>query len=485
MRTKLIAIAAACLAGGSLLFGGVAGHRLLAGLAARGVIRPMARALGVADDPASRDARLIQGTWQGVEMVQSGTRAPAREARDNVLVFEGEDLVLRSLNGPMDPVGRARFKLDPDKTPAAIDITPLDGPERGRILPGIYQIEKNRLTIHLRPGQPGKAPGPRPSEFQTRDGDGVHVLVLERVGPGGPVDPGPSDPTLATYEVIRRDYDRAMGRPLSEAIKVGGHASNRSRNISPRASSSWPRRGPVPARNSSRCAGPWSTRRRASRARRPSPSSRAAVSRMPIRSICGRPWKRRRAGHSCLRPPESPSLRRSPRSCSSGPNGSSMTPAAAGAPDLGLPELLASVRPPRKPRMFTRAADLIAARFPDSPKIADFCDDLGNLQGGNAALGPQATSAISARSSTAIAIDGSVARRCSPWPRSWTACRPGPTGRGGEALRIRHQAIPATCPIPGPRTWQSWMTRQAARSELKKIRDRKRRRAASQPDAAR
>jgi hypothetical protein len=33
--------------------------------------------------------------------------------------------------------------------------------------------------------------------------------------------------------------------------------------------------------------------------------------------------------------------------------------------------------------MFARAADLIAARFSDSAKIADLCDNLGNLRGGN------------------------------------------------------------------------------------------------------
>ena len=52
-------------------------------------------------------------------------------------------------------------------------------------------------------------PADAPSEFKTRDGDGLVLFVLERVGPKGPVDPGPRDATLAGFEVIRRDYERA------------------------------------------------------------------------------------------------------------------------------------------------------------------------------------------------------------------------------------------------------------------------------------
>jgi hypothetical protein len=56
---------------------------------------------------------------------------------------------------------------------------------------------------------PTLAAGRRPTEFKTQQGDGLALFVLERVGPKGPVDPGPRDATLAGFERIQRDYDRA------------------------------------------------------------------------------------------------------------------------------------------------------------------------------------------------------------------------------------------------------------------------------------
>ena len=387
MRTKLIATAAVLLAVGTLLLGGVAGRRILAGRAARGMFRPIASALGVTDDPASTDAKLIQGTWQGVEIGQSGTQAPAREARNNVLIFEGEELVMRSIDGPMDPMGRARFKLDTRETPAAIDITPLDGPERGQTLPGIYKIEKNRLMIYVCPGEPGKIPRQRPSGFSTKDGDGVHFLVLERVGPKGPVDPGPSDPTLATYEVIRRDYDRAW------MAFIRGQQGRRAREQ------------PKPEDFAAHCL----------KLAQEKPGTREEVFALcwaVANAPASEPGKKALAildGGGLARadsvdlsqaletsksrsflpetpggPPPSPLaplvLQRAERRLDDPVSAELLTWVCRNTPVGGSSEAA---------RMFARAADLIAARFPDSPKIADFCDNLGNLHGGNPPWAPR------------------------------------------------------------------------------------------------
>ena len=64
-------------------------------------------------------------------------------------------------------------------------------------------LEKDRLTI----GYPGNDTGRRPKGFKAGDEYGA-LWVLERLGPNGPVDPGPRDATLAGFEVIQRDYDR-------------------------------------------------------------------------------------------------------------------------------------------------------------------------------------------------------------------------------------------------------------------------------------
>ena len=469
MRTKLIATAAVLLAVGTLLLGGVAGRRILAGHAARGMFRPIASALGVTDDPASTDAKLIQGTWQGVEIGQSGTQAPAREARNNVLIFEGEELVMRSMDGPMDPMGRARFKLDPRQTPAAIDITPLDGPERGQTLPGIYKIEKNRLMIYVCPGEPGKIPRQRPSGFSTRDGDGVHFLVLERVGPKGPVDPGPSDPTLATYEVIRRDYDRAW------MAFIRGQQGRRAREQ------------PKPEDFAARCL----------KLAQEKPGTREEVFALcwaAVNAPASEPGKKAfaileggRLAHadsvelsqaletSRHRPflPETPE----------GPPPSPIAPLVLRRAERNLDdpvsaELLTWVcrnthvgGSPEPARMFARAADLIAARFPDSPKIADFCDNLGNLHGGNPPWAPRYERHLR------TILD----RNRDPWVRCTAMIalasivwRAGPA-RQDEAVKLYESFIQQFQHPSDPRTRDAQADRvRQAREELKKIRDHQR-----------
>ena len=86
----------------------------------------------------------------------------------------------------------------------------------GRAAAGIYALEKDRLMLCLAPVVPGKDPGRRPAEFKTRDGDGLALFVLERVGPKGPVDPGPRDQAMAGFE--RRARWQSAGR----RIAIGG-----------------------------------------------------------------------------------------------------------------------------------------------------------------------------------------------------------------------------------------------------------------------
>ncbi len=85
-------------------------------------------------------------------------------------------------------------------------------------MPGIYKIEKNRLMIIVCPGKAGKIPAATVG-FSTRDGDGVHFLVLG-VSARRDRSISPNDRALA-YEVVRRDYDRAS-RSTSRTTRSAG-----------------------------------------------------------------------------------------------------------------------------------------------------------------------------------------------------------------------------------------------------------------------
>ena len=74
---------------------------------------------------------------------------------------------------------KSKFKLDSSKTPKAIDLIPQDGPGKGKVAAGIYSLEKGqlKLCVHNFGGDLTQ----RPKEFKTQSGDGLGIIVLERV----------------------------------------------------------------------------------------------------------------------------------------------------------------------------------------------------------------------------------------------------------------------------------------------------------------
>ena len=59
------------------------------------------------------------------------------------------------------------------KSPATIDIAPLDGPEKGKTFPGIYKFENGELWLVF------AEKGDRPADFKG-EGEGVMVVKLLR-----------------------------------------------------------------------------------------------------------------------------------------------------------------------------------------------------------------------------------------------------------------------------------------------------------------
>jgi hypothetical protein len=68
------------------------------------------------------------------------------------------------INGQL--IMRAKFKLDPSKSPRHIDYEVLEGPAKGGTMQGIYELEGN--TVKFCFGPPG---GERPSKFESQLGE--------------------------------------------------------------------------------------------------------------------------------------------------------------------------------------------------------------------------------------------------------------------------------------------------------------------------
>lgn len=133
-----------------------------------------------ADDPASAEARRLEGAWKVVALESDGRKAPAsalEAMKDARWIFKGSEVSFQEPNAP----GKSSFKVDPGKSPKEIDLIGLDGAEKGKTMQGIYRLVDGELTICLRDaGAAGKG---RPKEFATEAGSGLGLIVLKRPDP--------------------------------------------------------------------------------------------------------------------------------------------------------------------------------------------------------------------------------------------------------------------------------------------------------------
>jgi uncharacterized protein (TIGR03067 family) len=120
-----------------------------------GVLFLIAAIGSAADAPAD-----LAGTWKATELVRDGHHESDELIKTVSLKIEKDELVftVKDKNFP------AKFKLDPKAKPAAIDIAPSEGPEKGRTFPGIYKVENGELTLAF------TERGDRPTEFKGENG---------------------------------------------------------------------------------------------------------------------------------------------------------------------------------------------------------------------------------------------------------------------------------------------------------------------------
>jgi uncharacterized protein (TIGR03067 family) len=161
-----------------------------------------------------KDEELLQGTWRPVSVEFQGrpifddVKVPAPAS----LTFK-EDRVRWNLN-PASPLAavvaalhpNGIFHLHADRKPKAIDLSVLG--KVGKTLLGIYRLEGDTLTVCMC-GDP-TSPEDRPTEFATRPGRVIGLMVLKR-------EPDKTDQELlqGTWRVVAGERD---GRPVPEEI---------------------------------------------------------------------------------------------------------------------------------------------------------------------------------------------------------------------------------------------------------------------------
>jgi uncharacterized protein (TIGR03067 family) len=118
-------------------------------------------------DAAKDDAKNLEGTWLVVSAEVDSVKLPEETAKSIKLVLKGDHYQVILGEG----TDEGTFKVLPDKSPKAMDITGTKGPNKGKTYKAIYELKDDTLKICY--GLDGKQ---RPTDFSTK-ADSKRFLV--------------------------------------------------------------------------------------------------------------------------------------------------------------------------------------------------------------------------------------------------------------------------------------------------------------------
>ena len=119
-----------------------------------------------------KEVKKFQGTWTIESSVTGGKELPADDLKGFILTFEGDKHTLKKGD---EVVQVGTQKLDPSKSPKTIDVTMTEGPNKGKVMLGIYEIDADTLKVCFDPL--GKK---RPTEFKSAPGSENFVNIHKR-----------------------------------------------------------------------------------------------------------------------------------------------------------------------------------------------------------------------------------------------------------------------------------------------------------------
>ena len=118
----------------------------------------------------SDDAKTIQGTWLPVKAELRGQPMKDEVLKIISLKLDGKNYEVRA-----EMLDKGTYTIDPAANPKAIDVTGVEGPNAGKKIPAIYELDGDTLTICYNLGQ-----GPRPAEFKSPDGKMIFLVKYKR-----------------------------------------------------------------------------------------------------------------------------------------------------------------------------------------------------------------------------------------------------------------------------------------------------------------
>jgi RNA polymerase sigma factor (sigma-70 family) len=128
-------------------------------------------------DAAQEDSEALQGGWEGQSAEQDGKSLPDEEVKKLRVSIKGDRMMIIP-GGEWTPL---KFKLDPTKSPKVLRMAPGEGPEKDKVVPVIYRLNKDADMLTLCwDAKEGKAV---PEDFSSKKGSGLMLVVLKHERP--------------------------------------------------------------------------------------------------------------------------------------------------------------------------------------------------------------------------------------------------------------------------------------------------------------
>lgn len=115
----------------------------------------------------------LQGGWRLTAQEHGGKRSTAKEIAG--LTLEVAKARFTSREGADVKEDAELSRLDSKAKPAELDLKIAAGPDKGKVVKGIWKLEGDELTVCI--AEPGRG---RPAEFQGAEGTGHTLLVFRR-----------------------------------------------------------------------------------------------------------------------------------------------------------------------------------------------------------------------------------------------------------------------------------------------------------------
>jgi uncharacterized protein (TIGR03067 family) len=110
----------------------------------------------------------LKGTWTIVAMEVGGMKAPEEFLKGQTITFEGDKMTHKE----KDKIEPATYKIDASKKPGHLDMTLLEGADKGKTVKMIFQLDGDTLKIA------GKMkPEDRPAGFDDKD---IMIITMKR-----------------------------------------------------------------------------------------------------------------------------------------------------------------------------------------------------------------------------------------------------------------------------------------------------------------